>query len=668
MTRLWYRRSLFVRGVVWGALFAFCWAAGSTARAQDEAPQLLMKYEPTGSNNYLEPDVIELRPNVKQPVYFYLKNPSREETIPSATVRLLQGKADEPGPVVATAEVRDLKPGKAALLRFSKAAPAAEKGAGAVPAKAGPAPWPALDGPPFALRFEVHVVRPEAKKGGGPEVKKTVRVRIRTPGEYVKPTKVVYNPATQAVEATVEADKAFTGPPCPVQLVLGADVVPGLKLHAGGGTYKDLLTEPGQKIKLRAEKLPFGENTPPPFDRVYLTVDDYERAFLYRSSFTAGDLEKLKPPRVDILAPRYVFPGPDVPVRVLVDAPGAPVKVELGLDRSGEGNFSPELLPGARKEEVSLLPAGPGGGVLFQTTVRPWDVKLDAADVYGTRAVRVRLLPWDVQAGTVNKGKPLALNKNEAGENEEDLWQGETLPVLQPNLPTPFARVETTSDNKAVEARIVLDGTPPEVGFVRPWPEDLKDIFRGDPLPVRAKARAGPSHIRRLVFYVGKPVRKGDEEEPPPTAVLVDGKRSDPKGTVWTADLPVDTAKPAHFYLTVQATNGAGKSSSETITIYLKDRPKEGGKGDKALAKVTGKVLVGGRPQAGVPVSLSDLQGTVKGATKTNKDGVYVFRDVPPGSYIVTAAQRNLNLRGETTVQVPAGEATVKDQDISLSR
>jgi hypothetical protein len=185
-------------------------------------------------------------------------------------------------------------------------------------------------------------------------------------------------------------------------------------------------------------------------------------------------------------------------------------------------------------------------------------------------------------------------------------------------------------------------------------------------LRVAATAVDPESHVRKVVFYVGKPLRKGDRELIPADAVVLPARRLRAEGDVWTAVLPVETVKPARFDLTVQATNGAGESSSETITIRLVDAPKVVEK--VVLARITGTVLVGDRPQANVPVSLADLKGMVKAATKTDKAGAYVFADVLPGSYVVTAAKADLKLRGETAVQVPAGVTKVADVDVSLSR
>ena len=112
---------------------------------------------------------------------------------------------------------------------------------------------------------------------------KRLRVSISQPREYVKVSKVLYKPAEKRLTVQVSAGR-IDGPPCQVQLVLPRERIPGFA-KAESGTFEGLLESSGE-ILLSADELSF-ENDDDENGYVYLTVDGYERAFIFQVTFAA---------------------------------------------------------------------------------------------------------------------------------------------------------------------------------------------------------------------------------------------------------------------------------------------------------------------------------------------------------------------------------------------
>src|SRR5262249_8156773 len=110
--------------------------------------------------------------------------------------------------------------------------------------------------------------------------------------------------------------------------------------------------------------------------RIYVSVDNYERAFMYRITFDQGTLTQLSDKtRIRLKAPRYFNPQPDetpgpkgeikpppkIPVAIEADGIDGDKWVEVALDRSGEGKYITQyLLPGLR-EHIITVDVGPEG-------------------------------------------------------------------------------------------------------------------------------------------------------------------------------------------------------------------------------------------------------------------------------------------------------------------
>src|SRR5205807_1462223 len=97
--------------------------------------------------------------------------------------------------------------------------------------------------------------------------------------------------------------------------------------------------------------------------------------------------------------------------------------------------------------------------------------------------------------------------------------------------------------------------------------------------------------------------------------------------------------------------------------------PEKGGAGkdEKTKGKIIGRVLQGDRPQAKVTVSLKDAKdpkAAVKATAITDAKGQYVFENVDPGPYTVSAEKAALNIKGSTKVTVPEKAADPKKGNV----
>jgi hypothetical protein len=591
--------------------------------AQDKL-QLLFSDNPKDA----EPkEFLTLRPNVTQPVHIFVRNPT--ETTQEVTVELWAGESPLAPPQKVKAEANK-------LTRVSLGKPAApgEK----------PAPLVAVNGA-FEVRLRVDEKTP-------PVVEKLVML---APGEYVKVTSISYDPSEQGgkknrLTVRLRADRTLLGPRCRVELVLNPDRIPGfVRGQKKEGTYAGYLLRAGEELVLTAENLQFEDGSRPKSGLFYLTVDGYERAFTFSSDFPregiASRPDQVRTQTLRLSAPRYGPPTAKFPVSVEIDNSKEGERGELDLiglvpDEEGKlvrkasslATFFSDRKSIYSDRELRLLFSAqePNGGLRLKPELSDWSTDVDLSEVYGERTLRLRLL---------DRGRdPLEVVNTATGEK--------TTEVLVP---------------------VGLDATKPEgVKFVR-WP---KQLLRNAPIVVRATGRDPESDISRVIFFVGKPAPDGKV----PADVISAEELPDPEyGKIWAAELPVSTEQKALFDVTVQFTNGAGLSATETIKIQLVDPPppvKPDAKppaGPKP-AIIEGRVVEGGRPQPNVTVSMLDTKDlTAKGTATTDAQGKFVFKDVPAGSYRLSASKTAANTRGTTTVSVIEGQKKT-DVEIKLNR
>jgi hypothetical protein len=639
----------------------------ATARAQADRPRLrlgdgpggydegrakkhVLLARPAGDNTVETPAILWLRPNTETAVFPYVVNPSQDDAV--VRVRLLARDGSVVAETAATPVPgkEETKPAEPRRVSLAAPAPAKEAAAPEAPPKEPPSAWVKGDGLPPQFRLELMQITKD--KTTGKEVERPVdriAVAILIPQWYVA-AKAVYIGAENRLTVTVERDKdTFAGGACPLQLAV---FLPDPKTGqpARLAAPKDAVMDRPLSIDQDSVELTVADprlalltgKEAKALSPVSLTVDGYEHAFRFESGFEAKTAQTLLTPltktSLRLEAPAAWPPGTDLPVRLGVDdvLGTRPVneldfevtlQVDLGRVKK-DGTFDPiegDRLPGHRLQRVSVNPQAPKGAMAFKTEVRDWEVALPTKGIVGARRVRAAVQPKGGRA----EGVP------------------------------------------AVFRDVILDGTPPEItqlGVRKRGPEDpLPRLERGaGELALFAVGSDPESGISKVLFFLGRPEK--DPKLPgshkmPDGVTPVEGQPAKGEPDTWLAQLPVSADKPGAVDVGVQFVNKAGLVTFGTVRVELVE-PKAGGK----AGSIEGKVLEGDRPQPGVEVTLRDAQNAVKATTLTDKKtGVYKFLDVPPGAYRVSAAKSTSGTRGETPVQVEAGD-TKKDIDVRLLR
>jgi hypothetical protein len=594
-----------------------------------------------------------LRPNVVQDFYLFVQNNSATEE--AITVDVLEGdKPIDGGSVTFTPKAK----GVTAVPLGKAPAPApADKPAAPPPPAPVPAPPPELAPLKGELKFVLHG---KDKDGKRVDLQDPVRVVMPRPTEYVEVTGV-YDPRERGgiknqLILTVKAKDTFQGGRCRVDLVLNPAVIPDfVEVPKKEGTRAGYLQRAGDQITLTANNLQFsepsgksGEHKP---GLVYVTIDGYERAYIFESTFPRGGQTTSTLNRVDLAAARMKFaPGADpskpYPVSFEIDNTDPKTAIELGLDRDAGQDFNRQageiviVGTGDRKQQILINPAFPAHALQLKRLVSDWETKLDVAEIYGPRLLRLRLL----------------VNEAEADKEVEDSKKSLVEFLDMANFTGTENTLKQVNTVKQILETVTFDGTKPENLKFLDFPKQLE---RGAELPVKATASDPESGIKSVAFYIGKP---GPDGKPPATAVLVPGKLLDPKTGVWVASLDAPTDQKGKTEVTAQFTNGAGLVATDTVKIELVD-PGAGAAGAGKAASIAGKVYVGDRPQPNLPVELRNAAGGVVDTRSTDKDGKFLFKDVAPGSYKVFSSKTGDKTKGETIVGVQAGE---KKEDVNV--
>src|SRR5262249_39205069 len=230
------------------------------------------------------------------------------------------------------------------------------------------------------------------------KVQNTADVSVGRPSTFVEVSTPQFDRSTRTLTAKVTAGKEFFGPRCPVDLDLRPERIPFLApKQKREGSYGGVLNRPGDELLLEAHTLQIEPSKDPGL--VYLTVDDYQRAFTYEITNFPGataQLTAVTDPVLRLLAPPVAASGG--PSKVSVEADNIPdgARIELGLYR---GKFTKDqldgdlmLFAGARRTAIFFSPQGPDGGLLFRTEAADWTTGLSTAKVYGKRTLRMRLV------------------------------------------------------------------------------------------------------------------------------------------------------------------------------------------------------------------------------------------------------------------------------------
>ncbi len=430
-------------------------------------------------------------------------------------------------------------------------------------------------------------------------------VAIAAPLEYLGVQAAQYEPPSSdnggktRLSMTLRAVAPLGKIPCPVEIVLPSERIPGL-LAPGLGTFRGIVPADGSPLILFAEGIRLAEGEDET-GFVELNVDSVHRAVVFRTTFARrGDPTLLKAetaPALRLRAADHVLSSAKFPVVAEVDNPPAGSKLEISLGRYTPRGFRADLieeLPEARRKHIGFLPNGPGGALLLEASEGDWAIELDPKRIIGGRDLRARLLRAD---------------------------DSEILSVSKP---------------------VELDDRPPQGVHLSDLPARAK---KGAPLAVRALTGASEGEIAEVKFFLGRPADGKPPAGPPPTP----GKPEDAARTVWSATLPLPSDKAGPTEISVQVTNAVGLSGFDTAVVDLVDNL------PATPASIRGVVNEGTRTQSNLAVVLTDPKNTEVRRTKTDKSGKFAFEDLPPGAYTVTASKETTRTKGSQKVELTPG-------------
>jgi hypothetical protein len=584
------------------------------ARAAGDGPRLLVRYDDPKNQPLAADEDLALRPNLAQPLYLAVEPGKTNKTV---VVELrVNGR-----PVAKTAAIPLEGGGSKQPVVFGKPSPLPKQDKD----------WPPVLGPPFAFDILLSEVGRDNKEK---ELQRTSFSRFLLPPDYVRASSE-YDSNRKVLTVTVEAREGFFGPPCPVELVLPGDRLPGFA-ESRDRAVRCELTRAGEKKKLYVKSLRFR----PREDMTgyaYLTVDRCERAFVFKHDLGAKDGPDPGVPertnRVRLQAPPFVLAGGDFPFRFQVDyrpqqsgggAGPHPDEVVLEVVLSEDGTekgeqFRKRFPPGYRRKRLSYAPAGPDGALVFRTEVADWTVAdLDARKLEGAlgrRFVRVRLLD--------RKNSEVL-----AGENG-DLADSRTVEFVEKLPPVvTFAAKPATAEQ---DSKLVLQARPhPELAVRGLW------VFLGEPengKPPKSAVRAAPAPDQELAWVAELTVPSPADKKPIHVRLLAEG----------------------HF------ADGAPVTATDAFALQVVPPPPPRG-------IIQGKVTFADRPQPGCKVTLrvkKNNQWEKKDEAATNPSGEFAFKDLEPGTYQVsTFKPQDPAARGEKEVAVKARQATRADLDL----
>jgi hypothetical protein len=570
---------------------------------EDEGLRILFSdnpNEPSGAKT----DIL-FRPNKEQRFYLFVENPTNRDH--KITVKLQGG--NPPADLGASAPI-SVAAGKTQRFDFGKLAP---------PAPGMPLPFIAVNGPPY--RFQL-VITDEKGVELPPQVTYAGLLR---PSQYLNIPEIRYESGTGSLSVTVTTLPQFSGPPAQVEMILSPSKIPGLNPASVGasGTSGTSLSK-GETATLVAKDLSF-LGSPPDRGLVYLSADNYERAFIFETTFTRQDTPVTplrvagRNPRLHLGCPRYSVQNAKFPVTLELDnVTRSDVILELGVDPAGTGAYKTQECPGDREQNVWLSPKSPDGAIVFKSEVKDWQRTLDLSKTTATLKLRGRLLD-------PNK-KPLEI---------EDEGEQPTFEVFQP---------------------VTIDKTPPSVQFT----EAPDKLGRGTQYTFHVIAEDKESGIESVDLFLDNPPK--DEKTVPDVAERASAPRDENRNGVWTCTLkmPVDrTSTP----VSVRAVNRAHLTTwSKPLTIQLADSAAMEAGEKPTTGTIKGTVKnAGGLPQPDLEVVLTNVESKKQvNKVKTDK-GEFIFEKVPPGSYRLDCSKPEAQTKCSAEVVVEAGKVYEKD-------
>lgn len=445
---------------------------------------------------------------------------------------------------------------------------------------------------------------------------KRLEVAPQRPARYVRP-QVGYNLEQERVEIRVTPVDKGAVPPEGIEIK--AEFVTALTSDAES-RLEGTIEAPSFAASLYAE-------VPEGADReatVYLHVDEFPRAFVYRVPCDAHSLDI--PPEEDLVAVRitdlpdgtvFGVPSGPIPVELQVDVPRGAFRnsdniVEVGIDADRDRelqNEVPVVLRSDREVALALGGVRPDGWLALEARVG--DFRLDVPSP-SLRNAKANMLARVICDETESWSEPIELTFDAAPPK---LWQVELMPD-----------------------RVVVAGAELEMSVLASDGE-LSGV---------AKVEAAFDRERKGEF--------GGETVPVAAAPSADGR--------WTAKLPTAGLEPRRYTLLVRATDIV-ENSSDYTKVKVEVISKEQAEARKAAItnRVTGRVVYGRLakvPVAEIRVQLKPVGEGRTLTTATDTYGGFSFPEVSPGDYVLTAEG---NVRGnrkigkvEVAVAPPPGQ------------
>jgi hypothetical protein len=435
--------------------------------------------------------------------------------------------------------------------------------------------------------------------------------RPERPRRYVRP-QVGYNPDLERIEIRVRPldRNAFPAGPVEVRADFPEPLPQGTVAQLRG-----TIQAPDYEARLFIEA-PASDSR---VQTVYLDVDGYPRAFIYR--VPCGPAATNLPEANDVLDVRltapaantmYKAPATAIDVAFQVDAPPGAFEqerdvVEVGIDRDRDRDFSGEptlTLHADRQADVLLERFGLNGIVAFRANVGDFKVAVP----------------------------------------------GGALQNLRVNLVAKVQTAGRTAWSRPVE--IGLDGAPPKITRVEIRPERL--IALGTDVEVDAWSvdaeMSGTAKVE--VGFDADLTGKFSEKVPPLPAVST----SPP---LWTVKLPTAPLPPGPMTILLRPTDKVGNVGEITKVRVQLVSPGDLAALKAAGSRIIGTVRYGGDPLPQARVTLQSAEAKEVGAVQTDADGRFALEGVPPGTYKLAARglSRNKPRTGEQQVVVPAPPA-----------
>jgi hypothetical protein len=597
----------------------------ATAPGEND-PELVISDKPNDVKSEIKQVI--LRPNQTQEFYLFVRNPSAADM--KVTMRVLVGDK------VLASVAKTVAAGKTEpfpLKKEDKAKPKDAKG----PAEEAKADDGRLMVEGTPRRFTVALFDDQGNPLGKP---KTMDISLLRPSEYIKVSNISFkgqnNRAINKLVVDLKADRErFSGPPCPVELKLSPDFIPGLKLtRLKDASLESEIDSAASEANLYAANLVFDNREKKESGLVFITVDRYERAFIYDTTFARNaspDPQPVTGRRLAVERKRYFNSETKKKYEVVAQVDGVSlddgVTVELGLDLPNNGKFGKgqtAQFKGPRSQQVWLLPGSLDGALSIKTEVTDWRFAWDVNKVVGERTIRARLLD--------DKGKTLL---STVGKPVEAVTDKVTF-------------VDTPPEGVKIEAQMPV--------FVQ------KDT---EPLEIRATTTDPKDLIKEVNFFVGKPEQGKDGPVVPKTVTTVPGdlQEDESKGLWWTAKLPLPPGLKGPVEISVQFANQVDLSSFNTAVVQVVAPAVPVA---ATTGTITGKVKVGNLPQPNVAVTLKDPKGKVIANATTNVMGEFEFKKVQPGDYKVFANKDIPKRKGSKDAKVNAGETTKTEVELEM--